>query len=183
MRERFKELQLRAQGRAKVETNPGLMMPIVMGISAGTASALAAGAVAAAQKNPCGTKRKKNPGQEKVRVEGMLKSRWRCPECLRAVQWTETQGTFYCRVHGAIEGLDITTTKRKGIKDAAIELGVEEYLRTRHGQTVSVSEVHRDTGLNLPYLKKLLKHMYYPEDKITYKKYLEDINNIKIVGG
>lgn len=175
MRERFKELQLKARSRAKVETNPGLMMPIVMGLSAGTASALAAGAVAAAQKNP---------GYEKVRVEGMLKSRWRCPYCARAVRPTHHKvhgDVFVCAVHGTIlEAIDLKTTKDRHFKEVAVRLALDQFFDGKAGRTITLQNIHEDTGINIPYLRKFLK---IEDDGLTYKHLFEDIYRVKIVGG
>lgn len=42
-----------------------------------------------------------NGVQERVLIKGVSKSRWRCPECLRALV-SDTNGEYYCRLHGPV---------------------------------------------------------------------------------
>lgn len=42
-----------------------------------------------------------NGVQEHVTIKGISKSRWRCPECLRALV-SDNNGEYYCRLHGPV---------------------------------------------------------------------------------
>lgn len=39
--------------------------------------------------------------QDRVMIKGVSKSRWRCPECLRALVPKE-DGRYHCRIHGPV---------------------------------------------------------------------------------
>lgn len=39
--------------------------------------------------------------QDRIMIKGVSKSRWRCPECLRALV-TDAGGHYLCRIHGAV---------------------------------------------------------------------------------
>lgn len=39
--------------------------------------------------------------QERVMIKGVSKSRWRCPECLRALV-TDMAGHYLCKIHGPV---------------------------------------------------------------------------------
>ena len=42
-----------------------------------------------------------NGVQDRVMIKGVSKSRWRCPECLRALV-TDGGGHYQCRIHGVV---------------------------------------------------------------------------------
>jgi len=39
--------------------------------------------------------------QDRVMIKGVSKSRWRCPECLRALV-SDSEGHYHCRIHGPV---------------------------------------------------------------------------------
>lgn len=118
---------------------------------------------------------------EKVLVEGVLKTRWRCPECLRAAPWQFSKNAYYCPIHGSVDAIDITTTKDRSVVMTAIEISVRNYLEAMRGGVVSLSQIHNGIGVNVFFLKDFLQEVDADEPGETHKTHFEKLYNITIV--
>ena len=129
----------------------------------------------------------------KVRVHGILKTRWRCPHCERAARCESKKRTYWCAVHGEIaQPIDLLsqpkTQKEKEqlarfIKKAFF-LGLEAWFRDNAQimakPSVDVAEIHRLSGADLNYLRSLLDQESEIEGK-TVRQHWHSVYGFRVV--
>ncbi|MGB7002735.1 MAG: hypothetical protein WBE22_12175, partial [Halobacteriota archaeon] len=103
------------------------------------------------------------PVPEKVKIHGILKTRYRCPVCYRAAP------DNFCMVHSDVESIDLLAADEP-IKDAVIDLTFLDLFKTEHPEKKrwTVDELHETMGIDTAYAPEFLAKPRIPE---TYAQY------------
>jgi len=119
---------------------------------------------------------------EKIRLYGVLKTKWRCPECLRGLLTGNQSEGGMCSVHGYIEKpLDLSTAPEH-VKMNAIDLAFLKFFEQSTRKTYTIDDLHRMMGINKEYARKYLSFTYVDtETGENAKNYYERVFSIKIL--
>ena len=120
---------------------------------------------------------------EKIRLYGVLKTKWRCPECLRGLLTGNQSEGGMCSVHGYIEKpLDLSTAPEY-VKTIAIDLAFCNFFQMHPSRkTYTLDDLHRMMGINKEYARKYLSLPHVDtETGETAKSYYERVFSKKIV--
>ena len=103
------------------------------------------------------------PVPEKVKIHGILKTRYRCPICYRAAP-----GNF-CMVHSDVEAIDLLVADEP-VKEAVIDLTFLDLFKTKHPEKKrwTFEELYEAIGIDIDYAPEFLAKPRRPE---TYAQY------------
>jgi len=100
---------------------------------------------------------------EKVRIHGVLKTRYRCPICYRAAP------DNLCVVHGDVKAIDLLAAD-ESVKEAVIDLSFLDLFKTKQPEKKrwTIDELHDTLGIDTAYALEFLTKTRPPE---TYAEY------------
>ena len=121
---------------------------------------------------------------EKIGLYGVLKTKWRCPECLRALLTGNQHEGGMCIIHGYIEKpLDLVTAPEY-VKFLAIDLAFTKFFEQPTRKKYTLDDLHNMMGIDKGFARKYLNSPHIdsdPEKRETAKDYYERLYSIKIV--
>jgi len=103
------------------------------------------------------------PVPEKVRIHGILKTRYRCPICYRSAPEN------FCVVHSDVEAIDLLAADEP-VKEVVIDLTFLDLFKTKYPEKKrwTVDELHEAIGIDTAYAPEFLAKPRIPE---TYAQY------------
>jgi len=87
----------------------------------------------------------------KVKICGVTKTRWRCPDCHRSLDYMQ------CKLHGRVEPVDLMNASSEE-RGTALSYSVLEYIEGK--DTVTISEIAKGLGASKQCIRESVKYIY-----------------------
>lgn len=90
-------------------------------------------------------------GDHKVKICGVTKTRWRCPECHRSLDLME------CKIHGIVEPIDLMNTSSEE-RGTALSYSILKSIEGKDSATIG--EIANELGASKQCIKEAVKYIY-----------------------